>query len=174
MEGMERQPTPDGEIAAMKSLLSNDYVAIAVRIFVGFLFIFASVDKIAAPDAFAASISNYKLLGTMAASVIATVLPWVELLCGFGLVFGAFPRGSSLILTTLLVVFTVAVFTALFRGLDISCGCFTQDPQAGKVSWEKITENLGLILLTTFLFYSTSVKFTLEHYLSNHANEASH
>ncbi len=149
----------------MKPLLSNDYLSIAARIVVGFLFIFASVDKVASPDAFAASISNYKLFSPFIATFVATFLPWVELLCGLAIVFGVFLRGSSFLLTSLLIVFTAAVLSALVRGLDISCGCFTQDPEAGKIGWTKILENLGLIVLTSFLFYSTSVKFNLGEYL---------
>lgn len=149
----------------MKSILSNDYVAIAARIFIGFLFVFASVDKVANPDAFSASIVNYKLFSPMLATLMATVLPWVELLCGFAIIVGVFQRGSALLLTSLLIVFTAAVLSALLRGLDISCGCLTQDPEVGKIGWLKIIENIGLILLTSFLFYSTSVKFTVEEYV---------
>ena len=149
----------------MKSLLENDYLNVAIRIFVGFLFIFASVDKAANPEAFAASIGNYKLVNHDIALFAATVMPWIELLSGIAIVAGLFMRGSSLLLTSLLVIFTVAVISGLLRGLDISCGCFTQDPVASKIGWMKIAENVGLILLTTFLFYSTSVKFTLEDFV---------
>lgn len=166
MERMDRQPTTDGKVRTMKSLLANDYLSVAARIFIGFLFIFASVDKVASPETFAASISNYKLVSPFLATFFATFLPWVELLCGLAIVFGISLRGSSFLLTSLLIVFTAAVLSALVRGLDISCGCFTQDPGAGKIGWTKILENLGLIAVTSFLFYSTSVKFTLEEYLT--------
>ena len=148
----------------MKSLLANDYASVAVRIFIGFLFIFASIDKAANPDAFAASIGNYKLVSHDLALFAATIFPWVELLCGIALIAGVCMRGSALLLTSLLVLFTAAAVSGLVRGLDISCGCFTQDPNAGKLGWMKFAENIGLLALTTFLFYSTSVKFTLEEY----------
>lgn len=151
----------------MKSLLANDYLTLAARVFVGFLFVFISIDKIANPEAFAASISNYKIVSLSLADFFATILPWVELLCGLAILFGILLRGSSFLLTSLLVVFTAAVASALVRGLDISCGCFTQDPQAGKIGWTKLAENIGLILITSFLFYSTSVKFSLEEYLKS-------
>ncbi|MCI0706526.1 MAG: DoxX family membrane protein [Ignavibacteriae bacterium] len=154
----------------MKSLLANDYVSVAVRVFIGFVFIFASIDKAADPEAFAGSINNYRLLGEDLTTLAATILPWVELLCGIAVIAGVFMRGSALLLTSLLVIFTAAIVSALIRGLDISCGCFTQDPEAGKIGWTKFAENLILIALTTFLFYSTSVKFTLQKYLSERAN----
>jgi uncharacterized membrane protein YphA (DoxX/SURF4 family) len=151
----------------MKHVLSNDYFALTARVFVGFLFIIASIDKIADPQAFAASIGNYKLFPGNLLLIFATVLPWIELLCGLCLLAGLFLRGSSFLLSFLIVIFTLAIISALLRGLDITCGCFTQDPAAGKVGWMKVAENAGLFFLSIFLLYSTSVKFTLQHYLRN-------
>lgn len=151
----------------MKSLLANDYLVLAARIFVGLLFVLVSIDKIANPDAFAVSVTNYKIVSPFFASLFATILPWAELLCGLAVLFGILQKGGSFLLTSLLVVFTAAVASALVRGLDISCGCYTQDPQAGTIGWTKLVENVGLFILTSFLFYSTSVKFSLEGYLKN-------
>jgi putative oxidoreductase len=121
------------------------YVLLLVRVVVGFLFIAASIDKIASPDTFAAAIGNYHLLPSSLLVPVATVLPWMELLCGIGLVSGFHDRGSALLVSCMLIVFTLAVFTALFRGLDISCGCFTLDPGVRHVGWSKIIENLLLL-----------------------------
>lgn len=155
----------------MKYLLSNEYLALLTRVFLGALFIVISIEKIADTAAFTNSIANYKILHPFLASLVATVLPWVELLCGFCILFGLLTRGSSFLIALMLFVFTVAVLTALLRGMDISCGCFTQDPQAGKVGWMKIGQNLSLFLLSIFLFYSNSSKFTLEQFLQNQTKE---
>ena len=149
----------------MKNLLSNPHLVLLSRIFVGLLFIVSSLDKIVDPAAFARSVSNYGLLSSWMPMVIATTLPWVELLCGFAMLFGIFLRGSSLLLSTMLVVFTLAVITALLRGLDISCGCFTQDPTAERIGWMKVVQNASLIAFTLFLYYSESTKFTLQEFL---------
>lgn len=153
----------------MKQVLANDYLTLTARTFLGFLFILASIDKIADPAAFAASIGNYKIVSGALRMVFATVLPWVELLCGLCLLAGILTRGSSFLLTSLLVVFTLAIISALLRGLDITCGCFTQDPDAGKVGWMKVAENAGLIFLGLFTLFSTSVKFSLQSYLARHS-----
>jgi uncharacterized membrane protein YphA (DoxX/SURF4 family) len=149
----------------MKSLLANGYLVLLTRIFIGTMFVVASVDKIADANAFAVSIANYKLSPDALSMTVATVMPWVELISGLGILFGVVLRGSSLLAALMLVVFTAGVISALLRGLDISCGCFTQDPQVGKVSWLKVAQNTGALLLTLFLFYSNSAKFTLEEYL---------
>lgn len=160
-----------GGFATVKRLLANDYLVLLTRVFLGLLFIIYSIDKIAHPNAFAESIGNYKMLGQSLALVIATILPWTELLAGMCILFGLFPRGSSLLVTFMLAVFTVAVITALARGLDISCGCFTQDPETHKVSWIKVAQNASLIVLSIYLYFSTSVKFSLEHYFRSHPTE---
>ncbi len=148
----------------MKQLLSNDYGVLIVRLVLGFLFIIASIDKIANPQAFAQSIGHYELFPPVITYIIATILPWLELLCGFCIVFGVFIKGSTLTASILLGVFTIVVISALIRHLDISCGCFTLDPQTEKISGTKILENVILLALSVYLFFFGSGKFSLETY----------
>lgn len=146
----------------MRKLLSNDYVVFVCRIILGLVFVVASVEKMADPAAFATSIGYYKLISHDIALVVATFLPWVELLSGMGLLFGTYLRGSSLLSLLMLVVFTAGIVSALARGLDISCGCFTQDPAVGKIGVMKVVENSALIILSIVLYYSRSVRFTVQ------------
>jgi uncharacterized membrane protein YphA (DoxX/SURF4 family) len=146
-------------------LLSSSYLVVAVRAILGLIFVLASIDKIADPAAFAKSIMNYKILSPSLAMLIATILPWTELLCGLALLCGVFLKGGSLLVFIMLVIFTAGVLSALARGLDISCGCFTQDPSAGKISWLKIGENTAMIVLSLFLFLSRSMNLSLDRYL---------
>jgi uncharacterized membrane protein YphA (DoxX/SURF4 family) len=149
----------------VKSLLSHPHVVLITRIFLGLLFVVSSLDKIVDPAAFAHSVGNYKLLPSWLPMTIATILPWLELLCGFSLLFGLFIRGSSLIVSAMLIIFTFAVISGILRGLDIACGCFTQDPAAGKIGWMKVLQNSALIALSLFLYYSNSTRFTLLSYI---------
>ncbi len=145
----------------MKNLLTNPHVVLLVRVFIGLLFIISSLEKIVDPASFAQSVSNYKLLPSWLPDIVATIMPWLELLCGFAVLFGVLTRGSSLLLSAMLIVFTLAVISAIVRGFDISCGCFTQDPGAGKIGWMKVVENSTLIVLTLYLYFSSSESFTL-------------
>jgi uncharacterized membrane protein YphA (DoxX/SURF4 family) len=137
----------------MKSILSKPLLILLVRIFLGGLFVITSLDKITDPQAFAHSILQYKAVGPTVAMCTATVLPSLELLCGLSLMLGLYPRGSELLITIMLVGFTILVTSALMRGLDISCGCFTQDPNASKIGIKKILENCGLIVLSVWLLF---------------------
>ena len=148
----------------IKSILSNQYVVLALRLLLGLTFFFASIDKISNPSAFATAIANYRLTSGTFTLAVATVLPWIELLCGLAILSGPYLRGATLLLCVMLSAFTLAVITGLIRGLDISCGCFTLDPDVNRIGWQKVFENLGLILASIMLFFSETDKFQLRTY----------
>jgi uncharacterized membrane protein YphA (DoxX/SURF4 family) len=160
MEGMDGTPSARG----MSGLFpGREHFLLAARVILGGTFVVASIDKIADPGSFAASIGFYKLIPAAPALVIATVLPWLELLCGLGLIFGISVRANSLLTFAMLLVFTAGVASALLRGLDISCGCFTQDPGAGKIGWTKLLENSCLILLAALLYIQPGFRWSLDN-----------
>ena len=129
----------------MKALLHHPAMLLSIRLLLGAVFLVASADKLGSPDTFADSIMNYRMMPREAALAVATILPWLEIVCGFGVMFGVRLRASSTLILLMLLLFTVAVTSAVIRNLDISCGCFTQDPAAHKVGWMKILENIGLM-----------------------------
>jgi len=135
----------------MKPFFSNAPIIFLARIFLGGLFIAAGLDKITDVQAFANSILQYKVVGQLLSMCTATILPSLELLCGLSLIIGFYPRGCELLMTVMLVVFTMLIASALYRGLDISCGCFSQDPNVSKIGYQKILENCGLIILSVWL-----------------------
>lgn len=145
----------------MRSLVDNPYVALSARLLLGFVFVVASIDKVADPNAFAVSVSYYRLVGEPMTLIIATVLPWMELLCGVFLLFGVLMRGSSALVLLMLALFTAGVISGIARGLDISCGCFTRDPNVDKIGWSKVLENVGLIALSLISLFTQSTRFSI-------------
>lgn len=109
------------------------------RILVGGIFLYASVEKILYPASFAEVIANYDLLPHNLNLLTAFWLPWLEVVLGIALLFGKLIRGSALIATLLMTTFSVAVAISYFRGIDISCGCFSVDSNQAS--------NMGLVLL---------------------------
>jgi uncharacterized membrane protein YphA (DoxX/SURF4 family) len=143
-----------------------DTCILAARWILGGAFVVASIGKIADPSAFAASIGHYHLLPSAALMPVATVLPWLELVCGFGLIFGIALRANALLVFLMVLVFTAGITSALARGLDISCGCFTQDPAAGRIGWTKLVENGGLLVLAAAIYLLPGRRWTLSSYVS--------
>jgi putative oxidoreductase len=138
----------------MKSFLSHRILILLIRIFLGGLFVVAGVDKIMDTQAFANSILLYKVVGPTLAMWTATLLPSLELLCGLSLLIGLYPRGCAILMSIMLIVFTLLIASALLRGLDISCGCFSQDPSVSKIGYQKLLENCGLILLSLWVLFA--------------------
>jgi len=153
----------------MKSMIDRTPVVLGARLVVGAALVLASIDKIADPVAFAASIGNYQLIPHLPALVVATVLPWTELISGLFLVFGIFRRGAGLIAACLMAVFTALVISALARGLDIACGCFTQDPAAARIGWGKVLEDGTLFVLSLVAAFSPNSSISAERMIAHRA-----
>ena len=88
------------------------------------IFIYAGAIKVLSPVRFASDIDNYKMLPWAIAVRFAFYLPWLEILCGLGLIFRFLYRGGLIILTGLTFIFIGTSVIAKARGLDITCGCF--------------------------------------------------
>ncbi len=144
--------------------LSTDVAITLLRIILGVVFILASIGKVADPGSFAASVSAYGIVKGDAALLIGTVLPWVEFFSGLGLLLGLFFRGSALLALLMLILFTIVILSALWRGLDISCGCFSQDPVAERLGWWKLGENVVLIVMSFLVLHRSSLRYALERF----------
>lgn len=105
--------------------LDQLYFYAALRIILGCIFLWASYDKILEPESFLVIVSNYRILPDVLANPVAFVLPWVEAVCGIMLVTGYMVKGSALIVNLLMIIFILALLISSFRGIDISCGCFS-------------------------------------------------
>jgi hypothetical protein len=123
-----------------------------VSLIVAAVFIYAGVLKALDPVQFAHDIDNYKVLPWTISVGLAFYLPWLEILCGLGLIFRFLYRGALSILTALIVVFTLATVAAKVRGLDITCGCFGHASQHWSFPAHLVT-NLILLAVVIFLLY---------------------
>jgi len=132
-------------------------LGLIARLILGVIFIYASMDKIAHPAAFAKDIYNYQILPEILINLTALALPWLELILGIFLLVGLFREGSAWIATLLLVAFFGAMVFNLARGLDIHCGCFhtsAQGTDSAPMAWYVFRD--GLFLIPAFyLFYRT-------------------
>jgi len=104
---------------------AKQVVSWIVRLGLGGLFMLAGVLKLKDPSKFALEISNYQLV-TFGTSFMAALLPPVEIVAGAALV--VLPRvwrqAAAFVILLMVVMFSVAVSTAYFRGINIDCGCF--------------------------------------------------
>jgi putative oxidoreductase len=124
---------------------------VVVRIIVGALFVLAGATKAYDPGAFAIEIQRYQLVPWILAAFISVYLPWLEMLSGALLLLKRFERGALLLTTLLLVIFTLALASAMFRGLSIDCGCFGKAFTATGTT-VPLLRNLLLLVFTGILW----------------------
>lgn len=136
---------PMNEPGTLRRILSHPLLIALLRVALGAVFIVASLDKIQNPEAFATTIANYRFLPYKFINGMAIVLPWLEIITGTFLVLGVWIRANTMIVWGLLFAFSIAISQALARGLDISCGCFTTNPVAERMSlWTLIWDLIWL------------------------------
>jgi uncharacterized membrane protein YphA (DoxX/SURF4 family) len=136
------------------SALRNPAVQLVLRLALGLVFVYASLAKIADPRAFARIVYHYQIIGPSASippavpNAFAVALPFVEALSGVLLVIGVLRREAAALLGLLLVVFLLAVSSALYRGIDIeNCGCFSLTGKGREAGAKLLLEDLGLLAI---------------------------
>jgi uncharacterized membrane protein YphA (DoxX/SURF4 family) len=161
-----------GEDRQTGHLLTHPLTAFVLRIVLGCVFIYASLDKIRHPDLFSEAVYNYQLLPEVAINLWAIWLPWLELLSGVLLILGLWVQGSVLVISGLLLVFLGALGINLARGLDIHCGCFTTQSAHTMTVLDLFRDALFLLLaFSLFWLYqikSVQVKFSLSRIFRRH------
>jgi uncharacterized membrane protein YphA (DoxX/SURF4 family) len=142
----------------MKNDLKNMLVLIC-RIFLGFLFIYASLEKILQPEEFAKQVGYYKALPIGLENLLAIVLPWTELIVGICLLAGLFVDGAALLSIIMMLVFILAISQAMLRGIDITCGCFKVSADSEKLGLHTIIRDIIFLIMSFVVLNRQERKF---------------
>lgn len=135
----------------LKRVLSSEYLALALRIYVGYFFIYASVSKIPYPAQFAEATANYRLIPYSLLNLGAVILPWVEFVAGLFLIIGFMSRASAILIGLMLIMFDVMVLINMYWGAPITCGCY--DTVGEPIGWKKISENALMLAFVVQVYY---------------------
>ena len=115
------------------------WIELGLRLLLAGVFVYAGVGKLRDPAAFAADVAAFRLVPGGVSDLLAVYLPWLEVLAGASLLgprgraghggprtqgWRVLRRGGLVLLIGMLVVFTAALLSAAWRGLDLTCGCF--------------------------------------------------
>jgi hypothetical protein len=118
-------------------------VSEVIRIPLASVLLFSGLAKLRAPYELLTSIYGYELTGPLLSLVIAAVLPWLQLFVALCLWTKLLYRGALFTASILMAIFSMALALALYRQLDISCGCFMA---ADKISYLSLLRSLALLI----------------------------
>jgi uncharacterized membrane protein YphA (DoxX/SURF4 family) len=124
-----------------------------VRLGLGCLFLWSSLPKIRQPYDFLSDVYEYELVGPKLGMLTAMTLPWLELLVGVCLVGGIFVSGALLASIEMAAMFTFVLASALYRGLEISCGCFSASG-GGIISYSTLIRAFVILLFSIAAYIS--------------------
>jgi putative oxidoreductase len=141
----------------MKRILTSEYLSLAFRVYIAWIFLQAGLNKIPDPALFAENVANYRIIPYLAINLVAIVLPWMELICAFFLFFGLRIKATTMILFGLLLLFTLLVIITIFRGISMNCGCF--DAVGEPIGWTKVIQNTIWLLMTLQIFFFDQIHF---------------
>ena len=138
--------------ARWTKLLTHPLLALAFRLYLGGLFIYASLYKINYTAEFAETIASYQMVPYWGVNLMAVILPWIELVSGILLVIGLRTRTVAGVVGFLLLLFTVGIVYNLLLGSEISCGCFQslEDPIS---LWTVLRDLIWLAMAVHVFFF---------------------
>lgn len=118
----------------------------------GFL-ILSGLPHLSNPYYFLGSVYRYELTSPGIAQFVAMTLPFLQLILAVCLIFRLFYLAAHTLTLLMLFMFTIIQLSVIFRGLDISCGCF--GPRySSNISISTIITVGGLLLLSTTWMFS--------------------
>ncbi|HYG77312.1 MAG TPA: MauE/DoxX family redox-associated membrane protein [Planctomycetota bacterium] len=129
---------------------AREPVLLILRLLLGAVLFYAGMTKIKSGWQFAEAIANYNMLPAPGNQILAVVLPWWEIAAAALLVFGVWTRAASLLALMLFTAFGIAVISALARGLDIQCGCFSD--AGSRVGLQTLAIDVTGIVIAAMLF----------------------
>ena len=130
-----RAAGPSGGMQGIRNMnfIRSLNLPLIFRVILGIVFIYASYDKILDPAGFSKNIHNFHITDNLVwvENLVALILPWLELIVGVFLILGVFLEGSTSITICLYIFFIIILSQAVFRGIDVHCGCFKTEADAG-------------------------------------------
>lgn len=134
----------------MREIIADPKIHLFIRSLLALMLLSAGAVKMSNWSDFSAAVRNYKLIPEGLASIVARLVPVVEVLVALCLMYGALSPWPNLMAACLFLLFAGAVAVNLLRGRrNISCGCFGTEQGQG-LSWMLVLRNFllaGLAIL---------------------------
>ena len=149
----------------LREILVHPKMLLSFRLCLGIIFLISSFGKILDPQSFAQNLVAYQIIPSAQwVKYIAVTLPWVEWFCGTFLLLGIFTRSVAILSSALFLSFIVGMILALFRGLEIRCGCFGSE--GGMIGPLSISRDIIFLVLSSILMFCDPDRYALQQLLT--------
>ena len=139
----------------MIKLFKNINFQLLGRLILGYIFISASIDKIIDPISFSNIIDNYHITPILLNNLFALFIPVLEFVIGVCLIFNLKINGASFLSIVLLIWFIFILLQALYRGINIDCGCF--DLNSSNLDDAELRKNMVKRIFEDIVFLGISL-----------------
>lgn len=104
---------------------AHRFLILILRLLLAVVFLLSSFGKLVDIERYSVdAVYNFGVLPMILARPFGLVMPFIELLCGLGLLFGLLTRLSALGAGLMSLAFFIAKAVVLAQGRHIDCGCF--------------------------------------------------
>ena len=136
----------------------NLIVIVSFRFILGYVFIYASIQKIINPIEFSNQIDLYQATPIIFNNLIALIIPWLELLIGLCLILNRNIKMSIVVSILLFIIFIVLLSQAYYRGISLDCGCFglgveKTDTELALDMMKRIKEDIVFLCMSFYLYF---------------------
>jgi len=147
-------------------------LALPARIYLGGVFIFASIYKIQEPYEFALSVATYQISPLYLINLFAIILPWLELFVGITIIAGFWTRESAFLILGMMVLFAVALAYALAQGHEMTCGCFASQEAVDQIGVHTLVRDIVWITLAAYVFLFDDGRYGVDGLLRRRRSHA--
>ena len=123
----------------------------ALRLGFGGMFLYSAWGKLQDPGIFQTMVDNYRMLPACVTAPFSVTMSMAELLVGAMFIFSKWTREAAFATAVMLAMFIVALTQAQIRGLDISCGCFSEEEKNPHEVLFALVRDVLLIVPTVWL-----------------------
>lgn len=139
--------TPVAALSRARRIVAN----LACLLLAG-IFLYAAWAKVVDPNGFIYDLRHYRLFPDWSLHAMALLVPWWESFAALALLVPAWRRAGSLLTGLMGAAFFVSVSQALYRGLNISCGCFGHGEDAARAGIQTLALDLLIVAASIYIF----------------------
>lgn len=142
----------------LQAVVNNRYVTLAARLILAGIFLVSSYGKLVDIERYSVdAVYNFGILPVEPINIarfFGLIMPYIELLCALGLLFGVLTRLSALGTGLMSLAFFVAKAIVLAQGRSIECGCF--GAVVDTLASVTIFMDIPMALLSAIIIFSNS------------------